>query len=68
MKMAKGLIGRHLNDYSTVLNMEGVWKRPQREHFEIIAAPDRWMTSLALTVSFCELIQEVYINVCLSRL
>lgn len=29
--MAKGLIGRHLNDYSPVLNMEGVWHRPQGE-------------------------------------
>lgn len=29
--MAKGLIGRHLNDYSPVFNMEGVWHRPPRE-------------------------------------
>lgn len=31
MKMAKGLIGRHLNDYAPVFNMEGVWHRPSRE-------------------------------------
>lgn len=48
--MAKGLIGRRLNDYSPVFNMEGVWLRPARErHFEMITAPDRWMTSLALS-------------------
>lgn len=29
--MAKGLIGRHLNDYVPVFNTEGVWHGPRRE-------------------------------------
>lgn len=57
--MAKGLIRRHLNDYSTAFKAEGVWERPQREHFEIITAPDRWMTCLALTGSFSEVVQRL---------
>lgn len=45
--MVKGLIGRHLNDHSPVLNMAGRVAQATERNTWMITAPDRWMTSLA---------------------
>lgn len=69
--MAKGLIGRHLNDYSPVFNMEGVWHRPRRKtlwndycSWQVDDKP----RSLFLSMNLCIQCQCMYIYVCLFSL
>lgn len=65
--MAKGLIGRHLNDYSPVFNMEGVWQRPQRETLWLLLLTGGWQVSLSLPtlpVNLCIQCQQMYVYEC----
>lgn len=61
--MAKGLIGRHLNDSSPVFNTEGVWQRPQRETLwndYCSWQVDDKSHSLSLSVNLCIQCKQMY--------
>lgn len=69
--MAKGLIGRHLNDSSPVFNMLGVWQRPQRETLwndYCSWQVDDKSHSHSLFVNQCIQCQQMYACACLCPL
>lgn len=60
--MAKGLIGRHLNDCSPVFNTEGVWQRSRRENPRDYCS---WQVDDRISLSHC---QQMYACAWLSSL